>query len=100
MSDDDRLDRDAIQKRRALLIASAMLGIAACSSREPPPEPCLSPPYDPAIHGPPVDGPPDPPGAGGAGGAAPTASASAAITDKPPPLACLSVQPPPSTKTP
>jgi hypothetical protein len=64
MSDDDRLDRDAIHKRRALLIASAIVGVSACGGRdEPPPGPCLSPPYDPAIHDAPLavpsgEGPP------------------------------------------
>jgi hypothetical protein len=45
MSDDERIDRDAILKRRMLFIGTALVGLSACSGKtEPPPGPCLSPP--------------------------------------------------------
>ncbi|NUO54555.1 MAG: hypothetical protein HOV80_37410 [Polyangiaceae bacterium] len=51
MSDDERIDREAILKRRLLLIGGVLAGLgAACSSKsEPPPEPCLSPPPNPCL---------------------------------------------------
>ncbi len=65
MSDEERSDREAILKRRLLFIGSALIGLGACASgSDPPPGPCLSPPYVP----PPEASvpPPDvPPGAGG-----------------------------------
>jgi len=106
MSDDDKLDREAIQKRRALLIASAVLGLSACGApNDPPPEPCLSPPYDPPTDQPPTDQPPtdqpptdQPPTEPGAGGGAATTAPPAA--SGPPPLVCLSVDEPTAPKKP
>ncbi len=71
MSDDDRHDREAILKRRLLFVGSALIGLAACSGgNDPPPGPCLSPPYVP----PPDAGPPEPPEtAPGTGGGQPQA---------------------------
>lgn len=91
MSDDERIDREAILKRRLLLIGTALVGLSACSAKEPPPEPCLSPPYEvppePCLSQPvPPDSTTASTGTGtdsdpvGAGGA--------------PPQACLSVQEP------
>lgn len=96
MSDDDKLDKNAILERRKLLIAAALVGMGACSSREePPPGPCLSVPID---YRP-----------GGAGGAANEGTSSAGTASSttggstatgPEPQVCLSVPMPTSSAKP
>lgn len=92
MSDDDRLDKDAILERRKLLIAAALVGIGACSSRdEPPPGPCLSVPIDYRGNG-----------AGGGASAGTTTSGATTATGgapsaEPEPQVCLSVPMPTSS---
>jgi hypothetical protein len=85
MSDDDRIDRDAILKRRLLFIGTALVGLSACSGKaEPPPEPCLSPP--------PLDPPADTSSTTDASTG--TGSAVDGSTGGAPPHACLSPLPP------
>ncbi len=95
---DDTVDRDAILRRRAMLVAAAVAGLSACGGRdEPPPEPCLSitQPLEPCLSpmpDPPDAGPPASRDAGAHGGLVVPES-----TAPPPPAVCLSPPLPPKT---
>jgi hypothetical protein len=47
--DQDAEDRDAILKRRAIFITSALAGLSLAVSCEPRPQPCLEPPLSPHL---------------------------------------------------
>lgn len=95
MSDDERIDREAILKRRLLLIGGALIGLEACSSKtEPPPEPCLSPPPNPCLSPLQPDEATTSTSAGETTATTGTGSGTEAGSGGAPPHACLSPLPP------